>query len=126
MSFIKKLRLSKRLPSVLSKSLNKQQNAGGGGGALASPNGLPAITEAGEVNAGGGLDGTLDESMTQSHALVATTTMNTTLNTTTSGTTSSKSGKSGKQKSTDSRSLVVYHIDSETEGTLSLTVRVIF
>lgn len=125
MSFIKKLRLSKRLPSALTKSLNKQppNNAVAGVGAhpqlMAPP--LPnGTTLSGDEAMGGGTaDTTLDESMnaTHSHAL-------TTLNTT--NTTSGSSKKSGgKHKPGDSRCLVIYHIDSETEGTLSITVRVI-
>lgn len=114
MSFIKKLRLSKRLPSVLSKSFTKQSHTP----QLSSPNGLPAITEGPDHNDEGatGGDTTLDESMGHSHAI-------NTLNTT--NTTSGSSTRSGsKVKPHETRCLVVYHIDSETEGTLSLTARV--
>lgn len=115
MSFIKKLRLSKRLSSVLG---NKQaQNA--------TQNGAFALTSCQDVLStspvGAVAEATVNTTLNDdSHYNANNTTLNTTQ--TTSG--SSKAGGGAKYKSSGSRSLIIYHIDSETEGTLSLTARV--
>lgn len=133
MSFIKKLRLSKRLPSVLSKPFNNSSSSVGGkhGSPMSSPSprpppslpspgkGLLAISDGQEATV---INGTLNESGLNATIANNNTTLNTTY--TTTSTSESLKGSKSHKSSAGTRCLVIYHIDSETEGTWSLTVRV--